>query len=64
MTELERLREENAGLRRALLQLRGIYHTAAVMLERGYPPQDVARHMEDRVNAAAGEVPSRGVAAP
>ncbi|HEX5565835.1 MAG TPA: hypothetical protein VFY14_02660, partial [Streptomyces sp.] len=58
MTELERLREENAGLRKALLQLRGIYDTAAVMLEHGHPRLDVIRYLEDGVNAAVSPDPT------
>lgn len=58
MTEVERLRKENTDLRRALLRLRGVYDTAAVMLEHGHPRLDVIRYLEDGVNAAASPDPT------
>ncbi|MEV4672678.1 hypothetical protein AB0K34_13570 [Actinomadura sp. NPDC049382] len=59
VNDLERLREENVALRRALLRLRATKDTAVTMLELGHRPQDVIRYLEDGVNAAAREVPSR-----
>ena len=57
MTELERLREENAALRRALLRLCGTCHTAVAMVEHRYPDPDVVRHLEDGADAAARDMP-------
>lgn len=59
MTELERLREENKALRRALLRLRNTCLEAAVMVEHRYPASDVAAYLSAGADAAGREVMAR-----
>lgn len=55
MTELERLREENKALRRALLRLRNTCLEAAVMVEHRHPALDVVAHLSAGADAAGAE---------